>query len=373
MKEYLFLAILLANCVVGYSQITIGSSDAPLPGALLDLKEEGVTTKGLGMPRVALTSKTGDLAKTMGYTGGKIGSLSAEEHIGLIVYNVNTSMELCPGLYVWDGTSWVELSPPEDKTAYDPVSQILTDHEGNTYTTRSFGQAGRWMTENLRTRSYYPCYILPESGGNGYDQPTVGIPQNIGANEARIRANGLFYNWAAATKMKGGITGKGNPINEGGIDHEKVQGICPRGWHLPSDLEFTELENEIILHTSLYSSTPNIVSPILPATGVTDRRGTIHGNAMKLPSEPFDPGCEGTSFDALNNGFAVLLVGCGWWDTTSASYTSQSQGTLGAFWTSSSSGSSGGAYDRACSNGWANVMRGAGTRPTQFSVRCKQD
>lgn len=46
---------------------------------------------------------------------------------------------------------------------------------------------------------------------------------------------GRLYDWA--TIMNGDSSSTLNPSN--------VQGICPNGWHLPSDAEFTELENAI--------------------------------------------------------------------------------------------------------------------------------
>jgi uncharacterized protein (TIGR02145 family) len=43
---------------------------------------------------------------------------------------------------------------------------------------------------------------------------------------------GGLYTWAAA--MNGATTSDTNPSN--------VQGVCPEGWHLPSDFEWKELE-----------------------------------------------------------------------------------------------------------------------------------
>ena len=54
-------------------------------------------------------------------------------------------------------------------------------------------------------------------------------------SEAKATSNyatyGVLYNWPAA--MAGASSSSANPSN--------VQGVCPDGWHLPSDAEWTEL------------------------------------------------------------------------------------------------------------------------------------
>ncbi|MDH6305418.1 hypothetical protein M2459_001871 [Parabacteroides sp. PF5-5] len=95
------------------AQVTIGAGLEPNKGALLDLKERNpanpsidnsTSNKGLGMPRVKLTTLT-SLSDINEATG------KATELIGLFVYNINTnhSLGIKPGLYVWDGTRWRPL------------------------------------------------------------------------------------------------------------------------------------------------------------------------------------------------------------------------------------------------------------------------
>ncbi len=49
-----FLSFVLSTTTLLNAQVTIGSLDKPIDGALLDLKESGTTTKGLSLPRVEL-------------------------------------------------------------------------------------------------------------------------------------------------------------------------------------------------------------------------------------------------------------------------------------------------------------------------------
>jgi len=95
------------------AQVTIGAEIEPNNGALLDLKEKNpinpsvdnsTTNKGLGMPRVKLTSLVTltDIKDAVG---------KEKELTGLFVYNVNTNntLGIRPGLYVWDGSCWRPL------------------------------------------------------------------------------------------------------------------------------------------------------------------------------------------------------------------------------------------------------------------------
>lgn len=84
------------------AQVTIGSNQKPLAGALLDLKEDGGDTKkGLGLPKVKLKSLT---ELTMGDNViADVGTVW-QDHTGLLVYNTGGCID--PGLYTWDGNQW---------------------------------------------------------------------------------------------------------------------------------------------------------------------------------------------------------------------------------------------------------------------------
>jgi hypothetical protein len=82
------------------AQVTIGSETAPDINALLELKQDGITKKGLLLPRVVLTSTTSASPMTT--------------HVmGMVVYNTATAGTLpnnvTPGYYYNDGAKWVRL------------------------------------------------------------------------------------------------------------------------------------------------------------------------------------------------------------------------------------------------------------------------
>lgn len=127
------------------AQVTIGSRLVPESGAILDLKQEGETVKGLGLPRVKLhhlTIPQGQTSLSSTIVGAS-GNWGAEEHTGLVIYNLG---EVCDfltfpsGPYVWDGKEWQPLSSEGRST---DVGVFFDERgEGVTYHYRKFGEAG---------------------------------------------------------------------------------------------------------------------------------------------------------------------------------------------------------------------------------------
>lgn len=118
-KTIILLGALVTAAIQVQAQVTVGSEVAPVQGALLDLKnyEDGTTqnggrsaTKGLLLPRVELSN----LNKLI-ISGEEILDTSGEgnqykAHIGLVVFNVSNTAPFVPGLYVWDGTQWINTA-----------------------------------------------------------------------------------------------------------------------------------------------------------------------------------------------------------------------------------------------------------------------
>jgi uncharacterized protein (TIGR02145 family) len=91
-----------------------------------------------------------------------------------------------------------------------------------------------WMSENL---AYLPSVSpLSEGISNSAYYYVYGY-NGTSVSEAKAAVNyttyGVLYNWPAA--MDGTASSDANPSG--------VQGVCPSGWHLPSDAEWTELVN----------------------------------------------------------------------------------------------------------------------------------
>jgi uncharacterized protein (TIGR02145 family) len=110
----------------------------------------------------------------------------------------------------------------------------IKDIDGNFYDTVRIGTQV-WMTENLKTTKYADGTPIPFVNS----KDTWNLLGNIGKaycwyNNDVVNKNiyGALYTWAAATN--GASSSNTIPGN--------VQGVCPTGWHLPSEAEWAELE-----------------------------------------------------------------------------------------------------------------------------------
>jgi uncharacterized protein (TIGR02145 family) len=109
---------------------------------------------------------------------------------------------------------------PYDWSEFCPfVCGDLVSHEGYDYSSVQIGEQC-WFSENCR---YLPS-VSPLSEGNETD-PYYYVYGYEGIDVAEAQATdnyttfGVLYNWPAVM----------------------TEGICPSGWHIPSDLEFTQL------------------------------------------------------------------------------------------------------------------------------------
>jgi uncharacterized protein (TIGR02145 family) len=101
----------------------------------------------------------------------------------------------------------------------------ITDVEGNVYNIQTIGNQ-IWMTENLKTTKYSNAATI-----------TYGLyyPAN---DESNVAKYGYLYDWAAAINQPA----KYDTIMMD-LTGQRVQGVCPTGWHLPTVQEWLELVN----------------------------------------------------------------------------------------------------------------------------------
>jgi uncharacterized protein (TIGR02145 family) len=121
---------------------------------------------------------------------------------------------------------WIDFATIQQETG------TFTDsRDGQEYGWATIGLQ-QWMTENL---AYLPA-VSPSSEGS-YHSPYYYVYGYEGTSltSAKAASNystyGVLYNWPAA--MNGASSSSSNPSG--------VHGVCPSGWHLPSDAEWTEL------------------------------------------------------------------------------------------------------------------------------------
>lgn len=121
--------------------------------------------------------------------------------------------DLTAGIYTVTVRDAVDSTATESIEINQPVPEnIVMDVEGNIYTTVKIGEQ-IWMQQNLRVS------VAPDS--------TEIASLVYGNNPDNEETYGRLYSWNAAMN---------------GSTAEKAQGICPVGWHIPSDGEWKELE-----------------------------------------------------------------------------------------------------------------------------------
>lgn len=109
----------------------------------------------------------------------------------------------------------------------------LTDYDGNSYSWIGIGKQA-WMAENLKTTHYSDGTAIPyvEETPDWANLHATDKAYCWYKNSAANRTiYGGLYTWAAA--VNGTIGSSNNPSD--------IQGVCPDGWHLPSNSEWSEL------------------------------------------------------------------------------------------------------------------------------------
>jgi uncharacterized protein (TIGR02145 family) len=212
----------------------------------------------------------------------------------------------------------------------------LADIDGNTYNTVLIGSQC-WTKENLKVTKYNDGNAIPLN--NTYTSGTVSTvwqglttgAYTIYGNESSTGANatnyGYLYNWYA---VKGIIT-------DGGTS---TKNICPLGWHVPTDAEWTTLQTYL-----------NTVAPT----------GSV-GSKMKKYDALWttNTGTNTSGFSALPGGFRNV------------------DGSFGsirdyAFFWSATENSSSNAWRRTLNGLNSNVDRYSYSKSVGASVRCLRD
>jgi uncharacterized protein (TIGR02145 family) len=339
------------------AQVLIGgtASDNPHAGAILDLASGGQNNLGLLLPNVQLSSDASEFVLASEAT---VDEDIKQEAAGMIVYNT-TGKPAGPGLYVWNGAAWLSIS--------NTCPHIIKDVEGHAYFTGWFGAAGCWMTQNLRS-AYNDIMTLSENAHvTGNSDKYYYYPN---ADKKTYEENpdyGLLYTWAAAT----GRTGADSDPADADPEGHPYQGICPSGWHVPSDKEWNDLEKEIAESAQgVYSTAPVDMQWKDQTCRKAVNFRANHGRKVKSTTRinASAPRTNGASHANDENGFDALLVG---WVEKGSSYL---YGNNACFWSGSSSQSDF-AWSRNLNHNNTGMSRQNGSEKFSmlFSVRCKKD
>lgn len=132
-----------------------------------------------------------------------------------ITFSVSTTGDT---LYL--GGSQYLIIPGISNANPNGIGQTITDIQGNSYAIVTIGNQ-TWMAENLRSTSYCNGDPIPQiSNVDNWNTATTAGYTVYNSSTENDSIFGKLYNWFAMS----------DPRN-----------ICPCGWHVPTDAEFTEL------------------------------------------------------------------------------------------------------------------------------------
>ena len=248
------------------------------------------------------------------------------------------------GIIIWE----YKIADIDSIIFYKPVIEeeetsgtFVDERDNREYSWVKIGEQ-IWMAENLK---YLPSVVGPGTGSNseaycyvyGYDGTSISAAK---ATE-NYATYGVLYNWTAA--MNGAESSDANPSG--------VQGICPDGWHLPSDAEWKQLEMYLGMSETDVNS--------------TGWRGTVEGGKLKEAgtthwADPNAGANNESGFTALpggnrdyNGNFHSIRSNGNWWSSTESN--TNTAWYRGLYY-----------YD-------SNVDRSYYYKSMGFSVRCLRD
>ena len=222
-----------------------------------------------------------------------------------------------------------------------PGAATVTDIDSNTYNTVRIGYQC-WMKENLRTTRYANGTTISLGSSTSTITSYRYYPNNDSSN---VSIYGYLYNWPAV--MHGASSSTANPSG--------VQGICPDGWHVPSDAEWTQLTNYVSnqIQYQCDNNSGNIAKVLASTTGWASN----DNNTCAVGNNPSTN--NSTGFSALPAGFCDYGSYYGF-------------GISANIWSATEDNDSR-AYSRYLGYNNANVLRGYGHKYDGFSVRCVRD
>jgi uncharacterized protein (TIGR02145 family) len=203
-----------------------------------------------------------------------------------------------------------------------PGTPTVTDIDGNVYNTVQIGNQC-WTQSNLKVSKYRNGDNIPTGLSDTAWQNTTAGAYAIYANDSvNDGLYGKLYNHYAVMDTRG---------------------LCPTGWHVPTDGEWTTLE------TFLGGS--SVAGGALKSTATQPTPGGwLSPNTGATNSSGFSAGPGGLR---LSDGVFYYVGYDGWW------------------WSSSLSGTS--AWDRLLNFNYFNIFRYNDNRSIGFSVRCLRD
>ncbi len=216
----------------------------------------------------------------------------------------------------------------------------VTDYDGNVYNTVKIGNQC-WLKENLKSTHYSDGSPLLDGTGIqiNYDYESR-YWFNYNDQPENSQIYGKLYTWAAA--INGYVT------NDEELIAGVRQGLCPNGWHIPSDSDWFQLESYIdTLITELH---------------ITGLRGFDAGLKLKTTNNWV------TNTGTNQFGFSALPSGQYYFSESNNQSFYSDLGLVAVWWTANT-----GAYYRKIWDDANGITRNTQNPAHGYSVRCIKD
>ena len=246
-------------------------------------------------------------------------------------------------------------------TTFECGTSTVEDHQHNVYHTVKIGTQC-WTKENMRCTTS-PKGNLTEGSEASYYQPYYYNNADASTNRnIPLEDRGMYYNWAGAMDTVFATTDDRN------VSFEGRRGICPEGWHVPSDAEWTQMQE----YVSNYKENDEYkyrcggdATFIAKALAIDKDYWIIEPNVVHEPCEPdYAP--------TTNNATGFSAVPAGNWNHMNNNTGFYNAGKYACFWSSSSYDSDNVFYHYLVN--YYDVMgRISFDKRRGFSVRCLRD
>ena len=318
--------------------------------SLASVASSGVTPATVPGAPTTVTAVAGNIQATVSFTapvsngGSVVTGYTVTSNPGSITITGSSSPIIVTGLT--NGTSYTFTVVATNaagnsvssvaSSAVTPISACgsitsVSDRESNSYAVVSIGTRC-WMASNLRVTTYNTGVSIPldasggttgDSGSETWTALVTGARTVNAHSSSNLTTYGYLYNWYAVT------------------DSRK---ICPTGWHVPTDAEWTTLTNTL--------------------GGLNYAGGDMKSTGTTLWNSP-NTGADNSS------GFSALPGGCRYKGLNGIFANVRN---VAFFWSTTESATNGpGAWYRNVNNLDIIVLRDDCGKACGFSVRCLKD
>ena len=213
----------------------------------------------------------------------------------------------------------------------------LMDYDGNVYSTVLIGTQC-WMKDNLRTSHYSDGTAIAQGVTVSSTIPYRYRPDN---NSMNVATHGYLYNWKAV--MRNSLSSNSVPSG--------VQGVCPMGWHVPSDAEWLQLTDYLSSHSEYFCENDSV--------NIAKSMAFTSGWLSNIYS------CSVGENQATNNASGFSARPSGYYTGPYSGF-----GSTAFFWSSTDYPEEGEAWYLSLFYGLPTVGHDGNNKATAFSVRC---